>query len=179
MSGTCTSNGSAGSSRLPNMCSDVVCTDLGGDLGECSNGPDVNYCNGVVRASGRGYITCDNNSDCEEDQIDINAGNCTLVEKRPCFLDPIVATGTPDADRPVLATAFCVPPPISPGVNLGSDSLTGAGNHRARCRAALLRTTPGFEPAAPRRRAPRCGQDRSRTVLPLANGPEGVPLFAP
>jgi hypothetical protein len=71
----------------------------------------------VVRASGDGYILCEDDSSCEVETIGFDAGKCTLVQTRPCFLDPIVASGTPDPEKPVLVARFCVPPTSSSGVN--------------------------------------------------------------
>jgi hypothetical protein len=124
MTGTCTSTG-GGTPRQPNACSDLTCTDVGGDRGECAAGPDVSACDGVLRANGGGYVLCSNDSECEVGAIGFDAGNCTLVEPRPCFLDPIVANGTPDPDQPVMVAGFCVPPTSSSGVN-SATGLPGA-----------------------------------------------------
>jgi hypothetical protein len=115
-SGTCTSTG-GGTARQPNACSDLECTDIGDNRGECAAGPDVMACDGVIRANGLGYVLCSNNSECQVGAIGFDAGQCTLVETRPCFLDPIVADGAPDPDRAVMVAGFCVPPTSSTGVN--------------------------------------------------------------
>jgi hypothetical protein len=116
LAGTCTSGG-GGVSRQPNACGDLTCTDIGGGHGECAAGPDVMACDGVIRANGGGYVLCSDDSECQTGAIGFEAGNCTLVEARPCFLDPIVATGTPDPDQAVMVAGFCVPPTSSSGVN--------------------------------------------------------------
>jgi hypothetical protein len=116
MTGTCTSAG-GGQNRQPNACSDSTCTDMGDGSGECVAGPDVMACDGVVRANGKGYIICSNDSECQVGAIGFDAGSCTQNQPRPCFLDPIVATGAPDPDQTMLVGAFCVPPTSSSGVN--------------------------------------------------------------
>jgi hypothetical protein len=116
LTGTCTSNG-GGAVRQPNACSDSTCTDIGGGRGECQAGPDVKACDGVVRANGGGYVLCSSDSECQVGAIGFDAGNCTLVETRSCFLDPVVATGSPDSDQAVMVAGFCVPPTSSSGVN--------------------------------------------------------------
>jgi hypothetical protein len=98
---------------------------MGEERGECAAGPDVSACDGVLRANGGGYVLCSNDSECEVGAIGFDAGNCTLVEPRPCFLDPIVANGTPDPDKPVMVAGFCVPPTSSSGVN-SATGLPGA-----------------------------------------------------
>jgi len=114
--GTCTSAG-GGTARQPNACGNLTCADLGDGRGECSAGPDVMACDGVVRANGGGYVLCSNDSECQVGAIGFDAGQCTLVESRPCFLDPIVASGTPDPDKAIMVAGFCVPPTSSSGVN--------------------------------------------------------------
>ena len=114
--GTCTSTG-GGTPRQPNACDDLTCTDVGGGRGECDAGPDVMACDGALRANGDGYVLCSDNSECEVGAIGFDAGACTQVQPRPCFLDPITTTGAPDPDQTVLVSAFCVPPTSSSGVN--------------------------------------------------------------
>jgi hypothetical protein len=58
--------------------------------------------------------------------VDPLAGDCTLVERRACFLDPIVATGTPDPEFPVAGAVFCVPPTSNSGIN-SAAGLPGPG----------------------------------------------------
>jgi hypothetical protein len=74
-------------------------------------------CDGALRANGDGYVLCSDDSECEVGAIGFDAGSCTQTQPRPCFLDPIVATGVPDPDQTVLVSAFCVPPTSSSGVN--------------------------------------------------------------
>jgi hypothetical protein len=125
--GSCTSFG-AGAKRQPNGCADLMCTD-----GQCQGGVGddlVTYCDGQLRANGGGLLTCEFNADCEA--VDVvcgdgspgSCGQCTLVETRPCFNDPISATGTPDLQDPVYAATFCTPPTNNPGVN-GASGLPG------------------------------------------------------
>ena len=139
--GTCTSNG-GGASRQPNACSDQNCTDNLDGTGSCLAGPDVKYCDLQLRANGKGFLTCGSNADCatldtfcdphcDNDGADCgsnadcsaggicsgNCGNCTLSETRSCFLEPIQSSGIADADKPVVATTFCVPPTNSSGIN--------------------------------------------------------------
>lgn len=136
MSGTCTSTG-GGTPRQPNGCADQTCTDIGDDRGECAAGPDVKACDGVIRANGGGYVLCSNDSECQVGAIGFDAGDCTLIEPRPCFLDPIVAAGTPDPDQPVMVAGFCVPPTSSSGVN----SATGLpGPSRVKVELGVART---------------------------------------
>jgi hypothetical protein len=122
--GTCTSNGGGqAADRRPNQCSNLTCTDIGGGRGECTAagpGDTLTYCDGQLRASGQGYITCSDNVDCGSfDPICSggDCGDCTLARTRPCFVDPIVMTGSPDADAPLLAGTFCLPPTTNNAIN--------------------------------------------------------------
>ena len=74
-------------------------------------------CDGALRADGDGFVLCSNDSECEVGAIGFDAGNCTQVQPRPCFLDPIAAAGTPDPNQPVMVSTFCVPATSSSGVN--------------------------------------------------------------
>jgi len=134
--GTCTKGN--GVARQPNDCSDLTCVvsadePAGSNRGRCNNPADTyTYCNGVVRADGRGYIQCTDDTDC--DVADCNpatpevdgCGDCALSERRPCFLDPIEAVGETDTIQPFLVSTFCVPPQQNNGVN-GSKGLPGPG----------------------------------------------------
>ena len=123
---TCSSNG-AGNYPHPNDCENGACTDFGGGYGECTTGPDDWTCDNLVRADGSGILPCFSDADCAEWILDPGA-TCTLSKRRPCFLDPIVATGAADSQFPVSAAAFCVPPTSSAAIN----SVTGlAGPGRA------------------------------------------------
>jgi hypothetical protein len=126
--GTCTSAG-GGVPRRPNACTDLTCTDVGNEEGECQAGSGddvVHACDGELRANGEGYILCDTNADCASvdavcgDGSPGSCGDCLLSKNRSCFLNPVVADGSPGTDTQVLATAFCVPPTNSSAVNSGS-----------------------------------------------------------
>ncbi len=133
---------------VPNECDLKDCTDLGGGEGECTTGPDSMLCDGVLRASGDGFIACLGNVDCEPGTIGIDAGDCTLVERRKCFLDPIVATPTADPSRPVAAAAFCIAPTSNGGINTvaglpGPARLVGEGLAKSYCFGGTPEYTPG------------------------------------
>ena len=122
--GTCTTNGGGlAASRQPNACSDVTCTDVGGDRGECSaGGPSdaLKYCDGMLRGNGDGHLFCSNNADCDVHDSSCPGGDCglcTSVKVRPCFNDPIVASGAADPDAPLLAATFCMPATLNSAVN--------------------------------------------------------------
>ena len=115
-SGSCSSAG-GGAARQPNACDDLTCTPIGGDKGLCLAGPDVKACDSVIRANGSGYVLCESDSECQVGAIGFDAGKCTDVQTRPCFLNPIAASGTPDPDQAVMVASFCVPPTSSTGVN--------------------------------------------------------------
>lgn len=130
---TCSANG-AGSFPHPNDCEDGACNDLGAGSGECSTGPDDLTCDNALRADGSGVFPCSTNEDCPSDviygpQVARGPGTCTLGKRRPCFLDPIVATGTADPQFPVMASAFCVPPTASSAINTVAG-LPGPGRVR-------------------------------------------------
>jgi len=128
---TCTSTGGNGATPLPNVCDGGACSDMGGGEGECTTGPDDNFCDGLVRISGAGIKTCLNNADCATDGI----GNCTITERRECFLDPIVASGSPDPDFPVAGAVFCIPPTSNGGIN-SAAGLPGPGRVTTQAAAA-------------------------------------------
>jgi hypothetical protein len=116
--GTCTGIGS-GVSRVPNQCNDGVCTPIGGDRGTCLAGPDDKYCDGAVDADGEGFIGCTTDGDCDAVAVTCggSCGDCTLEKQRACFLDPIVAAGTPSTENPVLVSTFCLPPTNNAAIN--------------------------------------------------------------
>ena len=91
--------------------------DTGGNQGECTTGPSSKLCDGILRANGDGFIACFQDADCTPGVIGIDAGDCTIVEKRKCFLDPIIATPNADPIRPIGAAAFCIAPTSNPGIN--------------------------------------------------------------
>jgi hypothetical protein len=112
---TCTSLGGNGFPPQPNACDGGTCSDIGGGTGACTTGPDDHTCDGVVRADGSGILSCSNNSDCTANNP-LN-GTCSVVKRRPCFLNPIVANGVADTDFPVGAAVFCVPPTANGSIN--------------------------------------------------------------
>ncbi|MFT4570570.1 MAG: hypothetical protein ACI8TX_000260 [Hyphomicrobiaceae bacterium] len=115
--GTCSSTGPSGRQPQSNNCDDGVCLDQGDGTGECSTGPDDRFCNGIVRANGRGIIACGTNIDCDATVIGIDAGECTLTERRPCFLDSIVAVGAAHPVLPLASDTYCLAPTSSSGIN--------------------------------------------------------------
>ncbi len=152
--GLCDANGGSGSVfNQPNSCQNSsggfngLCTDLGGGFGECTIGPDDNYCDGQVRADGRGIITCSSNADCSGTGGG-PWGNCTIAERRSCFPDPLSATGQADPTAPVGAAVFCLPPTGSGVVN-GAAGLPGLGKvvnqvtSKTFCSDGVTQYTPG------------------------------------
>ncbi|MFT4569482.1 MAG: hypothetical protein ACI91F_000349 [Candidatus Binatia bacterium] len=130
---TCTSNGGgAAADRVPNQCGDTVCNDdiSQTDRGSCSGaGPFDKFCDGLTRANGGGVLACITTADCETFEGgagDVCPGNdcgeCTVIETRTCFLDPILLSGTPDVDNPIVVGTFCVPPTNNGGVNLAAGT---------------------------------------------------------
>jgi hypothetical protein len=114
--GTCTSDG-GGAGTQPNACTSGVCLDAGNNQGLCQEGPDDTFCDAIVRPDGKGLITCNTNEDCAPSSIGVDGGSCTLVERRPCFLDPIVSQGSPSPYVPLAAATYCSPATSSPSVN--------------------------------------------------------------
>ena len=127
--------------------------------GQCfSSADDDTFCDGVLRANGDPFVFCDttpllctdtllacaSNADCNpgvECSPDTQCaadglGKCTLSKRRSCFLDPIIAQGKADANAPVQAATFCIPPTINGGIN-GVAGLPGPGR-------ALLQGTTEF-----------------------------------
>lgn len=101
---------------VPNFCEDFVCEDAGGGEGQCA-GSELLFCDGILRASGRPFVTCISNADCEASSCgDQSCGACTLAEPMDCFLDEIVTTGVADPLRPVRGASYCIPPSTA-GVN--------------------------------------------------------------
>lgn len=117
--GTCSSTGS-GVATAPNACTSGTCVEISGEEGKCSGGQSDTFCDGVLACDAAGIIPCTTNTDCAM----AGAGTCTVVEQRECFVDPIKAKGDADTVRPVYASAFCVPPTTSAGVN-GSRGYPG------------------------------------------------------
>ena len=91
-----------------NTCAnDGICNDIGGGNGQCNQG-SLNYCDGITRSDGSGFLQCNNNADCSA--LGSVAGDCALSTPQPCFLNPITATGVQDPNAPVTVSAFCVAP---------------------------------------------------------------------
>ena len=103
----------------------------------CSSGAQTLYCDGITRANGEGFITCFQNADCSPASIGIDAGNCSLATTLSCFLDPIVAVGTPDPSAPVGAAVFCIPKTGNAGIN-GAAGLPGPGRVLNQARSTLF-----------------------------------------
>ena len=126
--GSCGSLGS-GLNKGPNNCTSdgFVCIDVAGDGtgGECPTG-ESQFCDGITRASGAGFIACQSDADCEPSSIGIDAGACALTEPKACFLDPIIAEGNPSPNEPIGAAVFCIPPTSNAGIN-GVAGLPGPG----------------------------------------------------
>jgi hypothetical protein len=109
-----------------------------GFAGQCDDqGPDDRSCDAIVRANGDGYIQCQSNADCSEDNIGIAAGVCRLLKRRSCFLDPIIASGTPDPSTPIGAAVFCIPPTANPGIN-DVAGIPGPGRVLTQARSRLF-----------------------------------------
>src|SRR5262249_3626142 len=47
----------------------------------------------------------------------VDAGNCTVVQRRACFSDPIVSQGAPNPFVPVAAATYCSPATAADSVN--------------------------------------------------------------
>jgi len=127
--GSCSTPG-AGETRVPNGCSDLNCTPIGGGLGECLAGAPVDsdeFCDGQLRANGEPFLTCSSNGDCGAlDSIcdGGDCGDCEISKVKSCFVDPIDPAGTADQNNPVGAGALCVPPTSSTALN-GATKLPG------------------------------------------------------
>jgi len=80
-------------------------------------GPVEGFCDQVLRADGTGLIGCGSNADCAQENIGIDAGNCSLMKRRPCFLDPIVTQGFAHPAVPFAGGTFCSAATSSPSVN--------------------------------------------------------------
>jgi cysteine-rich repeat protein len=147
---TCTATGANGVTPQPNFCTDDICTDQGGGEGTCLAGPNLLFCDGLVKANGGGASGCLSNSDCVG-----GYGVCTVTEQANCFLDPIVAIGVPDPEFPIAGATFCIAPTSNPGVN-SSAGLPGPGRVLSQGAAATfcandhnVQYSPGGIPACP------------------------------
>jgi len=96
-------------------CIDVDAAD---GVGECEEGPVDRFCDGIVRASGGGFVQCSTNADCAAVAIGMDAGACLLTQTRSCFLDTIIAVGTSDPATPVVGATFCSPHLSDAGFNV-------------------------------------------------------------
>ncbi len=116
--GTCsTAAGSVWPAPRPDGCNTPGECTAGSDPDEATcSATSTSFCDGFVRASGRGMQPCTTNADCT------TGGSCTITEDNPCFLDPIHATGRPGQDGAVLVSTFCTPPVNSSSVNNAAGS---------------------------------------------------------
>ena len=114
--GTCVRAGN--NDPLANQCAgNGICNDVGGGEGVCDQGPTDRFCDGILRADGEGFLSCNTGQgDCDSFPNGI-AGNCVLTKGRNCFLDTIVAQGVPDPVAPVGAAAFCIAKTGNAGIN--------------------------------------------------------------
>jgi hypothetical protein len=148
--GTCTADG-AGAPRQPNACAALTCNPTGvpahAEDGVCNATPSDEFCNGVLRANGRPFLPCVNNTDCAP----YAAGTCSLSESRECFLDPIVVSAlVTDPSEPVLTSTLCIPPVANAAINAAAGY---AGPGRAVIQAGTSMTCPsdptvGYTPGA-------------------------------
>ena len=104
--GTCTAGGDVPIER--NACTDNICT-----AGQCNAGPIDKYCDGITHRDGRGYIACTTQADCSA----LNAGACSILDKRRCFGDTITVNGDADIYNPVTGGIFCIPQTTNIAVN--------------------------------------------------------------
>lgn len=146
--GSCSSIG-GGRQPQPNACDFGICDDIGGEQGLCADGPNSTSCDGLVRADGTGLIGCSTNDDCSEQTLGQDAGDCTLEERRPCFLDPIVSQGHAHPVVPLAAATYCSPATESDSVNIvaglpGPGRLTLQTLVSLQCKSnAASKYTPG------------------------------------
>jgi hypothetical protein len=128
--GTCTSNGTGVPQVLPNGCANggFTCP----SDGTCDDpGDSTTFCDGFVRADGRGIYPCISNADCMAIAGECpgnDCGSCTLSEQLPCFLDTMNASGMTRAGiaHADLGANYCIPPNDNPGVN-AAGGLPGPG----------------------------------------------------
>jgi hypothetical protein len=119
--GTCGAGDGNAAPRTPNSCSDLQCSDSGiNELGVCNGDPPDMYCDATVRTDGSGILPCLTDVDCDAFGLicgGADCGNCTLAEKRRCFLDPIDATGVPHSTAPTLVAMTCIAQTTNVAVN--------------------------------------------------------------
>jgi len=117
-----------GQPTAPNQCNDATCSPNPSDAPNeafCAAGPFDGLC------SIETFRGCQTNADCAPPP----SGNCPTCapgqgcsfKTRECFPDPIVRTGMPDPQTPVIAATFCIPPTSSASVNQVSG-LPGPGS---------------------------------------------------
>lgn len=120
--GSCSDFAIAGEPTETDACTGN-CVPAGGSDGVCdASGPTDLFCDGLTRTNGNGFIACAVDADCEPGALGFDAGACTSSVQRPCFLDPIVATGTPGTEGAVLASTFCSGPTTSSSVNIAAGT---------------------------------------------------------
>jgi hypothetical protein len=109
-------------------------------------GPDDRFCDAIVRASGAGFFGCTQDADCAASSVGVPAGNCTLVQRRECFLDPIISIGSADPEFPIGAATFCIPKVASsPAINTVAG-LPGPGRIINQARSKLFcRSDPSVQ----------------------------------
>ena len=176
----CTAKGTGGF-PLPNQCTDLLCSDVGDGVGSCTTGPNARFCAGVVKANGSGVLTCQNDDGCAPSSVGVDARPCTLIERQACFLEPIVATGTPDPSEPIGASTFCIPPTTNSGINdaaglPGPGKILNQAKARTFCKKDPTRQyIPGvggcLDPAPAPAPAPGSGQGLSSSIqlMPSTN----------
>jgi cysteine-rich repeat protein len=103
----------------PNDCNDTTqCVAPEGEsVGECATGPDNSFCDGILRANGKGFVGCVTNADCDASNIGKDAGACTIVVPRSCFTGTITATGMPDPTLPIVQSIYCSGRTSGAGIN--------------------------------------------------------------
>lgn len=124
--GTCT-NSSEPSKQ--NACTSVAsCSDTGGNNGECGGDVDQ-FCDGLLKANGEGFLTCVNDANCTTLNSLCpggNCGTCTNFRDRRCFLPTVQVDGTPGIFGSEGVSLFCSAATASTSVN-DSGGLPGLG----------------------------------------------------
>ncbi len=100
----------------PNACADdtsvpgdgTVCADIGGDQGECPEGPVDTTC-----APPEQFLTCTAANQIADCPL---TGTC-LTPNRPCFLPTVTRSGTPGPTGGAYAGNFCISPTGAASVN--------------------------------------------------------------
>ncbi len=148
---TCSAKGS-GEFPLPNQCIDQACTDNGDGTGICTTGPDALFCAGVLKANGKGVLSCQDDDGCSIGAVGVDARPCNLLERNGCFPDPIIAEGDPDPSTPIGAAVFCIPPTGNTGINAAAG-LPGPGRVVNQAKARTF-----------------CGNDENKQYIPGVGG---------